>query len=70
MKVKELIEILQKEDPETLVIVDGYEGDYSTPETVRTLEVFDAGTVAWYYGRYKICPKEELFKIKAIYLPR
>jgi hypothetical protein len=70
MKVKELIEILQKEDPETLVLVDGYEGDYDTPKTPKNLEVYEVTESAWYYGNYKLCPEEELLRVKAILLPR
>jgi hypothetical protein len=70
MKIKELIEILQKQDPETLVLVDGYEGDYTTPKTIKTIEVFEVQEAPWYYGNYKLSPEEELFKIKSIYLPR
>jgi hypothetical protein len=69
MKVKELLDTLQKLDPETLVLVDGYEGDYDTPqeaaETIVSEQVSE-----WYYGDYQICPKEDPAGIKAIYLPR
>lgn len=70
MKVKELLEILQEKDPEALVLVDGYEGDYTTPKTAKTIEVFEVQGAAWYYGEYKLCPAEELLKIKSVYLPR
>jgi hypothetical protein len=70
MKVKELIDLLQKEDPDTLVLVDGYEGDYSTPKEMRKIEVYEVKESAWYYGNYKLCPKDELLRNKAIYLPR
>jgi hypothetical protein len=69
MKVKELIEVLQKLDPETLVLVDGYEGDYDTPqEAVET--IVREQVSEWYYGDYQICQKEDPAAIKAIYLPR
>jgi hypothetical protein len=69
MKVKELLEILQKLDPETLVLVDAYEGDYNTPKKVIETIVCEQHT-EWYYGDYQICPKEDSAAIKAIYLPR
>jgi hypothetical protein len=69
MKVKELIEVLQKLDPETLVLVDGYEGDYDTPQEALETIVCEQHT-EWYYGDYQICPKEDPAAIKAIYLPR
>jgi hypothetical protein len=40
MKAKELIEVLQKLDPETLVLVDGYEGGYTVPIGTKQMEVF------------------------------
>jgi hypothetical protein len=69
MKVKELLEILQKLDPETLVLVDAYEGDYNTPKKVIETIVCEQHT-EWYYGDYQICQKEDPAAIKAIYLPR
>lgn len=69
MKVKELLEILQKEDPETLFLVDGYEGDYTTP--IKTHQLYVKKQEAeWYYGEYEPCPKEDSDAIKAILLPR
>jgi hypothetical protein len=69
MKVKELIEVLQKLDPETLVLVDGYEGDYDTPqEAVET--IVREQVSEWYYGDYRNCSKDNAESIKAIYLPR
>jgi hypothetical protein len=69
MKVKELIEILQKEDPETLVVVDGYEGDYTTPRNTHQFHVKEQ-EAEWYYGEYESCFKEDPDAIKAILLPR
>jgi hypothetical protein len=70
MKVKELIEILQKEDPETLVLVDGYEGGYAIPVGTKQIEVCGPFKREWYYGEYDDCREAELFKTKAILLPR
>lgn len=69
MKVKELLEILQKLDPETLVIVDGYEGDFDTPRNTHQFYVKEQ-EAEWYYGEYETCPKEDPAAIKAILLPR
>ena len=69
MKVKKLIEILQKEDPETLVIVDGYEGDFDTPRKTHQFYV-KKQEAEWYYGEYEPCPKEDSDAIKAILLLR
>ena len=66
MKAKELIEVLQKLDPETLVIVDGYEGGYTVPKFTKQMEVCGPFKREWYYGEYDDCKEEELFKTKAI----
>lgn len=71
MKAKELIEILQKIDPETLVLVDGYEGDYSAPKKAEQIYVTGPHEdVPWYYGDYKDCPEDELNKTTAFVLRR
>jgi hypothetical protein len=55
MKVKELIEKLQKFDPELLVVVDGYEGGVDSPQEPREvmlrLNVHDTEKY-WYYGKH------------------
>jgi len=54
MKAKELLEILQKLDPETLIVVDGYEGDYCEPKGAEQIHVTGPHkNVPWYYGDYK-----------------
>jgi len=69
MKVKELLKILQKENPETLVLVDGYEGDYTAPRNTHQFYVREQ-EAEWYYGEYEPCSKEDSAAIKAILLPR
>jgi hypothetical protein len=70
MKVKELIEILQKEDPETLVVVCGYEGGYSTPKSAKTINITGPHDNAWYYGEYDDCDNDNKEKIEAFLLGR
>jgi hypothetical protein len=70
MKAKELIEVLQKLDPETLVLVDGYEDGYTVPIGTKQMEVCGPFKREWYYGEYKDCKEEELFKIKAVLISR
>jgi hypothetical protein len=70
MKAKELIEVLEKLDPETLVLVDGYEGGYTALESFREIEVGEPMDRAWYYGEYDNYKEGELFKYKAILLSR
>ena len=71
MKAKELIEVLQKLDPETLVVIDGYEGDYCIPKGAERIHVTGPHeAVPWYYGDYKDCPEDTPNAIKAIWLIR
>lgn len=52
MKVKELIALLQQQDPEARVVVQGYEGGYNdaaTPEPIR-LKLNVHPKEDWYYG--------------------
>jgi hypothetical protein len=70
MKVKELIVELQKLDPETLVLVDGYEGGYTNPYTADQIEVCGPFDRAWYYGEYEDCKDKNSVKIKAYLIRR
>jgi phage gp37-like protein len=47
MKVKELIELLQQCDQETLVVVDGYEGDYDDCHFHNIKLDLNTGAVSW-----------------------
>ena len=70
MKVKELIDVLQKLDPETLIVVDGYEGDYDVPKGAEQIYVTGPHETHWYYGDYKDCPEDKPGAKKALYLMR
>jgi hypothetical protein len=70
MKAKELIEILQKLDPETLVLVNGYEDGYAIPTGTKLMEVCGPFKREWYYGEYDDCREAELLKTKAIIILR
>jgi hypothetical protein len=70
MKAKELIEVLQKIDPETLVLVNGYEGGYAVPVGTKQIEVCGPFKREWYYGEYDDCREAELLKTKAIIILR
>jgi hypothetical protein len=70
MKAKELIETLQKLDPETLVLVNGYEDGYTIPTGTKQMEVCGPFKRAWYYGEYDDCKEDELLKTKAIIISR
>ena len=70
MKAKELIEVLQKLDPDTLIVVDGYEGDYDVPKGAERIYVTGPHVTHWSYGDYKDCPEDQVGAIKALYLIR
>lgn len=70
MKARELIEILQTLDPETLILVDGYESDYDTVSASREIEVYGPHDTDWWDGSYKQCSKDELLRIKGFVLHR
>lgn len=70
MKARELIEVLQRLGPETLILVDGYEGGYTEPVSIREQDVGAPIDREWYYGEYDDYKEGELFKYKAIILSR
>jgi hypothetical protein len=60
MKVKELIEILQKLDPELLVVVRGYEGGVDEVNNIYLCNVeLDSNAGIEYYGKHEILYDEE-----------
>ena len=65
MKVKELIELLQGQDPEAIVVLDGAEAGYRDLPRVDTLQLSIDTTPKWYFGKYIAGGA-----IKAVYLPR
>jgi hypothetical protein len=53
MKVKELIQILEKLDPEICVFVEGYEGGYNFASFDGNVEDFALKVhEEWYYGAH------------------
>ena len=69
MTVKELIELLSKEDPNKLVLVTGYEGGFDPLKEVLQIKVKPEQDVSWWDGEYTNYPLEEC-DIDAILLPR
>jgi hypothetical protein len=77
MKVKELIKLLEVEDQEKIVIVDGYEGGFDELKSIRHICISvnpdkekDPG-ILWYYGDYEECiPNPNFPEDYAIYFPR
>jgi hypothetical protein len=69
MKVKELIEKLQKVDPNALVVVNGYEDGFTELQCVKQINIKEnPGHKSW-EGEYDNYPLEEC-NICAILLPR
>jgi hypothetical protein len=69
MTVKELIELLSKEDPDKLVLVTGYEGGFDPLKEVLQIKVKPDPSDNWWDGKYTNYPLEEC-DIDAILLPR
>jgi hypothetical protein len=61
MKVKELIELLKKENPEQKVVVNGYEGGYDELDSLQYVcislnpDKLKEPDKLWYYGDYEEC---------------
>jgi len=74
MKVKELIEQLQKHDPESIVIVDGYETGFDEVKQVEYIAGLKKlpESKAWYDGEYQKAPTIAWLQdlTDAVYLPR
>lgn len=70
MNAKQLIQILQALDPDTLILVDGYEGGYTVPVGTKQIKVSGPFKRKWYYGEYDNCVDDESCETKAFLLPR
>jgi hypothetical protein len=70
MKVKELIQLLHKVNPEALIVVDGYEGGYDTPSATDMIRISGPYKREWYYGSYDNAIKDELLNVDAFILRR
>jgi hypothetical protein len=66
MKVKELIEKLQGYDPETMVVVNGYEGGVNACSSCKEEHIKLGVNSEWYYGNHEIVEEEEESDCKAI----
>jgi hypothetical protein len=66
MKVKELIQKLQEYDPETMVVVNGYEGGVNACSVCREESIKLGVNSEWYYGNHEIVEEEEESDCKAI----
>lgn len=59
MKIKELIEVLERQPPEMMVMVDGYEGGYESEIYVKEKSVVKQSLDLSYEGDYKDSEGEE-----------
>ena len=59
MKVKELIEELQKHDSEKMVVVAGYEGGYDEISGAGEIRLKLNAHTEWYYGMHEQDDKGE-----------
>lgn len=66
MKVKHLIEKLQRYDPETMVVVNGYEGGVNACSVCREKFIKLGVNSEWYYGNHEIVEEGEESDCKAI----
>lgn len=66
MKVKHLIEKLQRYDPETMVVVNGYEGGVNACSVCREKYIKLGVNSEWYYGNHEIVEEGEESDCKAI----
>ena len=65
MKVKELITRLQACDPESIVVIAGYEGGVDELIDVNAVHIRLNANTAWYYGRHAL---DENSNTEAVYL--
>lgn len=68
MKVKELIETLQRYDPEEMVVIDGYEGGFKEVETVEQINLKLNVNEEWYYGKHEEVADGKDFDCNALYI--
>ena len=66
MNVGELIEKLQRYDPEQMVVIDGYEGGYDTADEVHEMKIKLNVNEPWYYGKHEIVNDGEDFDCIAV----
>ena len=52
MKIKELIELLKKQDQELNVVVNGYEDGFDYVTTFEIIKIKNNVNTEWYYGSH------------------
>jgi hypothetical protein len=73
MKIKELIDLLQKEDPDMRIVLDGYEEGFDELHIVKHIRIGEFITdedKPWWKGEFKWSKQENETEEMAIYFPR
>ena len=69
MNVKQLIEKLNTYDPETMVIVSGYEGGVDEAHQAGKVKIKLDAYTEWYYGKHEVTDRDDdPFDCEAIYI--
>jgi hypothetical protein len=68
MKVKELIEKLQKYDSEQMVVINGYEGGVNACSCCKEERIKLSVNSEWYYGNHEIVAPDKDFDCVAVYI--
>ena len=68
MKVQQLIEELQNYNPETIVVVSGYEDGVDTVANVSQVNIKLNVFTEWYYGKHEIASGCDPFDCEAIFI--
>jgi hypothetical protein len=68
MNIRQLIDELQKHDPEMRVVTTGYEGGYCDRGEIQEIQInIDVNKGAWYYGPHDDAYGEKFDEI-ALYI--
>jgi hypothetical protein len=68
MKVKQLIEELQKHDHETMVVISGYEDGVDEVSFASKVNIKLNAFNEWYYGKHDIAQGVDPFDCEAIFI--
>jgi len=66
MTAQELIDKLKTYPPETMVVVDGYEGGCGEPTEISLINIKLNQNTEWYYGKHEVASKDKPFDTQAI----
>jgi len=67
MKVKELIEALEKMDSEKRVVIHGYEGGYADIEGIEEIKLKLNVNIEWFFGPHEsVIGEDEVFDEEAV----